>query len=76
MFARPSALSAFHFLRSSDGGALVELALEVGELGLELEVAVPAVGLERAVGERGPDGAAGLGVVGAVGEPALVEEAP
>ena len=46
----------------------------MGELGLELEVAVPAVGLERSVGKCGADGAARLGVVGAVGEPALVEQ--
>jgi len=44
------------------------------ELALELEVAVPAVGRERAVYERRLDGAAGLTIVSTVGELAVREQ--
>src|SRR5215210_9284563 len=44
------------------------------ELALQLEVALPAFGRQGAVGERRADRAAGLGVVRAVREFALVHE--
>ena len=57
-------------------GALVEPALEVRDLPLQLEVALPALLRERAVRERRLHGAARLGLVRAVREPALGRRAP
>ena len=53
---------------------LVEPALEMGELGLELQVAVPALLRERPVRERGLDRTTWLALVAAVGEAAVGEE--
>src|SRR5262249_53706926 len=54
--------------------ALVESSLEVLELALELAKAFPPLRGQRAVGDRGPDRAAGRAVVGAVREAALCLE--
>ena len=51
--------------------ASLEALGELVQLALERPVALPAVARERAVGEGGPHGAARLGLVPAVGEPAV-----
>ena len=51
-------------------GEGVGLGLEVAELADELRIAIQAFGGEGTVADGGQDGAAGLGLVGAVGEAA------
>src|SRR5206468_3601514 len=54
---------------------LVELSLQMRELALELDVALPALVRQRARCERGADRTPGLDAVRAVGEAALEREA-
>ena len=56
--------------------ASVALGRDRAQLALQLAVAVEAPGVERSVGDRCLDRAARLGVVRAVGEPALAAPAP
>src|SRR5262245_10006271 len=47
---------------------------ELGELALERAIALPAIASQRAVLERGLNRAAGLGLVAAIGEAAVLRQ--